>query len=131
MLGKMESYEKSNALINILKGVGISVAFTLICLLIFSCLLVYTNISESLMQPVIIVITGISILLGSSIGNRKATKNGIINGASVGVLYILTIYIISSIISGGNFVLNMQSIIMMIIGIIGGMIGGIIGVNIK
>lgn len=127
----MEKYEKPNTILNILKGVGISVAFTLICLFIFSCLLVFTNISENLMQPVVIVITGISILIGSSIGNRKSTKNGIINGAAVGVIYILAIYLISSIISGGNFALNMQSVIMIAVGIIGGMIGGVIGVNIK
>ena len=115
--------------INILKGVGISLIFTLICLFIFSCLLVYTELSESLMQPVIIVITGVSILIGSSIGNLKSKKNGILNGAIVGIMYILCIYIISSVANGGNFALNMQSLIMMIIGIVGGIIGGIIGVN--
>ena len=127
----MESYEKSNTFFNILKGVIISLIFTIVCLFIFSCLLVYTDVSENLMQPVIIVITGISILLGSSIGNRKATKNGIVNGAIVGIIYILCIYIISSIVNGGNFMLNMQSFIMIAMGLIGGIIGGIIGVNVK
>lgn len=127
----MESYEKSNTFFNILKGVIISLIFTIVCLFIFSCLLVYTDVSENLMQPVIIVITGISILLGSSIGNRKATKNGIVNGAIVGIIYILCIYIISSIVNGGNFMLNMQSFIMISMGLIGGIIGGIIGVNVK
>lgn len=127
----MESYEKNNYILNILKGVLISIIFTAICLFIFSCLLVYTNISEELIQPVVIVITGISILIGSSIGNKKATKNGILNGALVGGIYILCIYIISSLVNGGNFTLNMQSIIMIIAGILGGIIGGIIGVNIK
>ena len=100
--------------INILKGVSISIVFTLICLFIFSFLLVYTNISEALMGPVVIVITGISILLGSSIGNRKATKNGILNGALVGGLYMLVIYLFSSISNDINFTLNLQSIIMII-----------------
>ncbi len=127
----MESFEKNNIFINIIKGVLISLVFTFISLFIFSCLLTYTNISENLMQPVVIVITGISILIGSSIGNRKTTKNGIINGAIVGIIYILAIYIISSIVNGGNFALNMQSCIMMGIGILGGIIGGIIGVNMK
>ena len=100
--------------INIIKGVSISIIFTLICLFIFSCLLVYTNISEALMGPVVIVITAISILLGSSIGNRKATKNGILNGALVGGLYMLIIYIFSSICNEISFTLNLQSIIMII-----------------
>ena len=127
----MESYENSNVILNILKGLVISIIFTLICLFVFSCLLVYTDINENLMQPVIIVITGISILIGSSIGNRKTKKNGILNGAIVGILYILCIYIISSIVNGGDFRLGMQSLIMIGIGLLGGIIGGVIGVNIK
>ena len=65
------------------------------------------------------------------IGNRKQNKNGIINGGVIGLIYMLVIYLISSIINGGNFNLNIQSIMMIGIGLIGGMIGGIIGVNIK
>ena len=127
----MEGYEKNNAILGIFKGIIISVIFTFICLFIFSCLLVYTNIGENLIQPVIIVTTGISILIGSMIGNRKQNKNGIINGGVIGLIYMLVIYLISSIINGGNFNLNIQSIMMIGIGLIGGMIGGIIGVNIK
>ena len=125
----MEIYEKSNKFINILKGVLIAVIFTIICLFIFSCLLVYTNISENLIDPTIIVITGISILLGSSIGNRKNTEKGFLNGAIVGLIYILLIYIASSIANGGDFSIEIQSLIMIAVGIIAGTIGGIIGVN--
>ncbi len=115
---------------NIVKGVIISIIFTFVSLLIFSALLTYTDLSESFMQPVVIVVTGISILIGSSIGNRKTRKNGVINGAIVGIIYILCIYIISSLINGGKFSLNIQSIIMMAVGVVSGIIGGIVGVNI-
>ena len=115
--------------LNIFKGVGISILITLICLFIFSCLLVYTNISESLMQPVVIVISAISILIGSIIINRKLKKNGVINGAIIGLLYMLLIYLFSSIWGDINFSVNLQSCIMIISGIIGGIIGGIVGVN--
>ena len=57
-------------------------------------------------------------------------KNGIINGALVGLIYILVIYFLSSIIEK-DFSLNIQSIIMIIASIIAGGIGGIIGVNKK
>ena len=126
----MESFEKGNILINISKGVIVSILATVIALFIFSCLLVYTNISESLMQPVVIVITGVSILLGSSIGNIKAKKNGMINGAIIAGIYILLLYLISSAVNGGNFSINMQSLIMMGTGLLGGIVGGIIGINI-
>lgn len=126
----MESSANNNTFMSILKGVGLAFTFSVIALSIFACLLVFTNMSETLMQPVVIGITGISILAGSFIANRKMTKNGIINGILVGVIYIGLIYIISSVINGGNFGLSLGAIIMFAAGIIGGAIGGIIGVNI-
>lgn len=123
----MEENSSKN-IINIGKGVLISLLFTIIFLIIFSTLLTYTNISEKLITPVIIVITAISIFIGSTIGNLKMNKNGLINGGAIGGIYLISIYVISSIMSQ-NFTLNMQSIIMIIIGIICGMFGGIIGVN--
>ena len=126
----MESFEKNNIFIKILKGVGISFSFTLICLTIFSALLTYTNLSENLIQPVVIAVTGISILAGSFFATRKVGKNGIIKGIGVGLIYILLIYVISSIVNGGNFTLTIGSVIMILIGILCGAIGGIIGVNI-
>lgn len=126
----MESFEKNSVFLKIIKGVGISFAFTLICLTIFSGLLTYTNLSENLIQPVVISVTGISIFIGSFFATRKVGKNGIIKGISVGLIYILLIYIISSVVNGGNFALTIGSIIMILIGILCGAIGGIIGVNI-
>ena len=126
----METFEKNNVIFKIFKGVGISSAFTLICLTIFSALLTYTNLSESLIQPVVISVTGISILVGSFFATRKVGKNGIIKGVLVGLIYILLIYVISSVVNGGNFGLTIGSIIMISIGILCGAIGGIIGVNI-
>ena len=114
----------------IIKGVIISIIATLILLLIFSILLTYTNISEKLINPFIIVITAISILIGSSIGNTKMKKNGLLNGEIIGGIYLTLIYIISSIINH-NFILTVQSVIIIISGIICGMLGGIIGINKK
>lgn len=115
---------------NILKGVGISLIATLIMLIIFSILLTYTNIQENAINPVIMIITAISILIGSSIGNIKIRKNGLINGGIIGAVYIIIIYLISSILNW-RFSLNLQSIIMIITAVVFGILGGIIGVNRK
>ena len=115
---------------NILKGILISFISTIVCLLVFSIVLTYTNLSESFINPFIIVITAISILIGSSIGNLKMNKNGLLNGGIIGGVYIILIYLISSIINN-NFVLTFQSIIMIVSAIVCGMFGGIIGVNKK
>lgn len=122
--------KESNTMSRIAKGIGISMAVTIITLIIFSIILTYTNIEENIINPVIMIITAISILVGSSIENTKIKKNGLINGAIIGIGYIAIIYLISSILNW-KFVLNMQSIIMIIAAIIFGTLGGIIGVNKK
>lgn len=120
----------NKTLINILKGVGISLIATVIMLIIFSILLTYTNIQESAINPVIMIITAISILIGSSLENIKIRKNGLINGGIIGGIYIIIIYLISSILNW-RFSLNVQSLIMIAVAIIFGILGGIIGVNRK
>ena len=114
----------------LVKGIIISFALTLISVFIFSIVLTYTNIPESTIFPVIVFITALSILVGSSISTIKIHKNGILNGGIIGIVYILILYLISSITSTG-FALNIQSIILMISATIAGMLGGIVGVNIK
>ena len=115
---------------NIIKGTGIALITTVLLLLIFSIILTYTNIEENVINPVIMIVTAISILLGSSLGNIKIKKNGLINGGIIGALYIITIYLISSILNW-KFSLNIQSIFMIIISIVFGILGGILGVNRK
>ena len=117
----------SNNIIRILKGSLISIVTTLI-LLIFSAILTYTNVNENVMPTVIIIVTALSILIGSQISTSKIKKNGIINGASVGIIYIALLYLISSLVTK-NFSLNNYSIIMMVTSLLIGGVGGVIGVN--
>lgn len=114
----------------IAKGVLISFCTTIIACLIFAVILTYTNISENTITPVIIMITAISIFIGSTVGNAKIQKNGLVNGACVGLIYILAIYLVSSILNG-HFTLNIASIIMIVLSIVFGILGGIIAVNKK
>ena len=121
---------KNGNLIAILKGIGVSVIITLVMLFIFATVLTYTNVEESTIPAVIIVITAISLLIGSTTASRKIRKNGAINGAIIGGTYLLIIYTISSI-AIGSFNINLKSIIMIVAGVIFGILGGIVGVNTK
>ncbi len=120
----------SNGIVIILKGSLISIIATIVLLMIFATVLTYSNINENSMPTVIIVVTALCILVGSQITTSKIKRNGIVNGALVGAIYILALYLISSIISK-DFSLNIYSIIMMATSILIGGIGGIIGVNKK
>ncbi len=129
-LTETQNINPQNSFMNVFKGLVISFIFTLLLLFIFAVALTYTNITEECIAPVIIIITIVSILLGASIGTMKIKKNGIIYGGLIGIIYIVGLYIISSLVET-NFSLNTYSIIMMILSILAGMIGGIVGVNMK
>lgn len=119
----------NNNIVKVIKGSIIAFLISIMLLFIFASLLVYTNIQENTIKPVVIIISIISILVGSSLSSIKIKRKGIVNGALVGTIYIMVIYILSSICFVG-FELNLESIIMIISSIISGMIGGVIGVNI-
>lgn len=126
----MEVVKKTSNIKNIFKGIIISIISTLVLLFILSIVLTYTSVSENIIKPAVIIITGISILIGSSISNIKIKKRGMLNGAIVGGIYLISIYILSSIINS-NFCFNTESVIIILIGMVFGILGGIIGVNKK
>lgn len=127
-MNNVQVESQNNTLIKISKGVVVSFLITLTSIFIFSIILTYTNISESIIPIVIIVLTFISILIGTIISMRKTTKNGMLNGAIIGGAYVILLYLISSALNTG-FAMNIYTIIMIIVGMVSGIIGGIIAVN--
>ena len=112
----------------IIKGSLLALLISVVFLFVFSLILSYTNLDNKFINPIIIFVMSLSIILGSIMSSRKINKKGIINGGSVGCLYILLIYILSSFILK-DFSLNLYSLIAIIISIVTGMLGGVIGVN--
>lgn len=123
-----EESEMKKKVMAIIKGCLFAIILSIILLTIYALLLANTTISENTMMPVVLTITGISILMGGTISSRKMKKNGLIYGGIVGLVYVLALYVASSI-SMVGFSLSANSFIMLIVGVITGIIGGIIGVN--
>ena len=119
-----------NDIKNIFKGSLLSIIISIILLFIFSAILAYTSVSEKTMPVVVIIITMVSILIGSQIATIKMKKGGLLNGGMVGLIYILFLYLISSIITK-NFSVSAYAIIMSIVSIVAGCVGGIVGINRK
>lgn len=99
-----------------------AIIITLISILIFSIIMSYTEFKEENAPLVIIGISAISILVGASISTINLSKNGMLNGGLIGFIYVAVLYLISSSI-GTGFSLNLNSVIMIILGIIAGMVG--------
>lgn len=124
--------EKQQIALKNVKNIGIgsilALVLSAVLLLGFSFLLVSTDIQENTIRPIIILLSSLCILIGSIFTARKNSKNGIINGGIVGCVYLLVLWIISSIwIDGMTF--TMHTGIMLVAAILTGMLGGIVGVN--
>ncbi len=111
-------------------GIGSAIALILSAVLLFgfSFLLVSTDMQESTIRPVIILLSSLCILIGSIFTARKNTKNGIINGGIVGGMYLLILWLISSCCMDG-MTFTLHTGIMLVSAILTGMLGGIVGVN--
>lgn len=125
-----EENEVTKNLLRIVKGSVLAMIVSIIFLFIFALLLTYTSLSENTIFPVVLTITGVSILVGSSMSSMKIKKNGLINGGAVGLIYILILYLVSSLCFTG-FQITGNSLIMLLVGTLTGILGGIIGVNFK
>lgn len=125
-----KSKDEISNISTIVKGSAFSAVITLILLFIYSCILAYTNVSDTTIPVVVIILTIVSILIGSSIATNRIKNRGLVNGAFVGGIYISLIYLLSSFLETG-FSFNFYSIIMIVAGILAGSIGGIMGVNIR
>lgn len=123
-----EESEMKKKVMAVVKGCLFAIVLSIILLTIYALLLANTSISENTMMPVVLTITGISILIGGTISSRKMKKNGLIYGGVVGLVYVITLYLASSI-SMVGFSLSANSFIMLGVGVLAGVIGGIIGVN--
>lgn len=125
-----EESEMKKKIMAIIKGCLFAIILSIILLTIYALLLANTTISENTIMPVVLTITGISILIGGTISSRKMKKNGLIYGGIIGLVYVLTLYLASSI-SMVGFSLSVNSFMMLAVGVITGIIGGIIGVNMQ
>lgn len=122
--------KKTEYIILILKGIALAYIITIIMMLIFSLILTYTSLKES-MIPILNTITMIvSIVLGSIYLTIKIGEKGWMNGMIVGVLYFLILLLLNKItINESN--LSIISFSKLIISIVTGIIGGMIGINLK
>lgn len=119
-----------NKMKNIIQGLMIAILFTIIALSLFSIILVNTNIAEETIEPVVLIVSVISISIGSSIVAKRVKESAILSGGAIGFLYIILCFFLSSIVNS-NFSLNPNIMIMMSVGIISGIFGGIAGINIS
>jgi putative membrane protein (TIGR04086 family) len=112
------------------KGVLFSFLISAVLLVIYGILLTVTSLSETSVPTVIMIITMISIALSSIYTAVRVDSRGWLNGAIVGFVYMLVLFLIGLIFNTG---VTLDSFIFfrLLMGFVIGALAGIIGINIK
>jgi len=120
----------SFGLILLFKGIVVSYMITIPAFMLFALILSNTDFPEKYISPAVVITSIISVLAAGSAATRGLKDKGWLNGSIVGLVYMLVLYLLSSMIFR-NFAIGKYVITMTIIGILTGAIGGIIGINTK
>ena len=114
----------------VLKGTLISLAVSLVGILIFAFIIKYVAVPTSAIKPINQVIKGLSLLIGTYIALRKTNKMGLISGLLIGLFYTVLAFLVFSILDG-NFEFSKTLVNDLLFGGIIGAICGVIAVNLR
>lgn len=119
--------EKSNS---IFKGLGYSYLITLTCLLIYTGVITFTEVSGESIAMATSIITTISAAFGGFYSAKKIKENGLLYGILVGLFYIVFLMIVVFL-AKDSFEFEITSIYKILLTSLAGGIGGVLGVNFK
>jgi len=119
---------RGKAALEIVKGLTISIAVSLLLVLVFALVIKTANIPNDYITPVNQAIKALSLLTGS-LFSFKIKSGGWKKGLVLGVLYIVLAYAIFSLLDG-KFKFGMSLLYDFLLGAAMGLICGVIAVNI-
>lgn len=120
----------TSSVIVIGKGLLFAFLISAVLLVIYGILLTVTSLSETSVPTVIMIITMVSIALSSIYTAVRVDSRGWLNGAIVGFMYMLVLFLIGLIFNTG---VSLDSFIFfrLLMGFVIGALAGIIGINLK
>ena len=121
--------EKKSFLKSILKGWIGAVLLTFVALLVLSLAMIKFELSDNVYSIIFVVISALSLVVGSVIAARTNEEKRWLIGAVVGVLFFIFMFVLDSVINGG-FTFDVIQIYKLLICTVVGSIAGILGVNI-
>lgn len=127
---EVQETEKPKLWLRILKGSLVSLALSLVLILIFAFFIKYVAVPEGAIKPVNQIIKGISLLVGTFVALKKSNQMGLISGLLIGLSYTILAFVVFSILDG-NFEFSKTLVNDLLFGGIIGGICGVIAVNFK
>ncbi len=122
--------DTGNSLKTVLIAAAIAAIISVIAFLITGLLLTFTSLPQSSLEPLVFVVTLISVIIGGIISGKNAPKSGWIYGGAAAVLYFIAAFLISSAVNC-KMIFNLHCLSMFATSVIGGCFGGILGINMK
>ncbi len=116
--------------ISILKGILVSYIVLIPLFALFALILTNMDFPEKYIPTAVLVTTSISIIVAGSAATREVKSHGWLNGCIMGIVYILILYVLSSIVHR-DFSISRYMLSLLGLGALSGAIGGIIGINLK
>ena len=113
-----------------LKATGKGFLFIAIVFALAALLLTYTPMSESLISPLVILTSVISVIISGVSASRDIRRRGLLTGAIAGILYSVILYLFSSL-AGESIAISPYILIMTVVSLFAGAVGGILGINLS
>jgi len=126
MSSKVDGYNKKQGFLSIISGTIVSIAITLVLILIFALIIRFFNIADGVIFPVNQVIKIVSLFVGAIVTLKKHRKNGFLKGILIGIVYFVLSYLIFGILQG-SFSFNLSNLYgLLLTTLMGGLIGLIV-----
>ena len=111
-----------------LKSILLALGLTLLIFFVCSLLLTYTGLKEESIPFTVIITVVLSTAVAGALYARLTNQKGYLNGAFVGFMYVLVLYVVS-LLTAGRFQFSPYILILLAIGVFSGAFGGIMGIN--
>ena len=93
----MENHNLNGGLTNVVKGIGIAITVSLVCVLIFSAIVKFCMLSSTVIRAVNQFFKIISVFLGCFFAVKQ--NKGLVKGIAIGLIYTLLIHLIFCLLS--------------------------------
>ncbi len=115
--------------IGIFEGVLRGFFMTLAILLIYSVVVHFVQIDESITSLLILVATLLSVVYGSIYASQKAGRKGWLNGLMVALIYFAIFYLVALVSQSRDAMLTLKDLARLIICAFAGTLAGMLGIN--
>ena len=122
----MQNETLGNGFFQIIKGVALALAFSLLSAVVLASILQATNLSNKVVYPTNQTVKVVAVLLGSLTFVRG--EKGFLKGGAIGLLFTALSYLTFSAI-GGDFALSWLIFMELFLALFAGVLGGAIAVN--